>query len=401
MKTILTLTLLLFSTVFSVGAQVAAGNANEEVTPTYVIGEVAAVDSAKKQLKLKTTAAGEFTVLLNEKTKYLQLAPGETSLAKGEPIDLDKVSIGDRVMARGKVSVDEKIVPAGHVIVMKKEDISRKREREREEWRRRGIIGRITAINQQAKEVTLSVRSSDRERPVVVSVPDNIVVRRYAPDSVKFDDAKPSGFGELKLGDVVRARGNSSPDGKRFMSEEVVSGSFRMAGGKITSLSAAEGEIVINNLLTKQPLTIIVTPDSIMRRILPKYAVMLMESGGQANLGGTSAPGADKGPPNSGTRDGEKKDGNSQPPHAAGDNAQEIVDRLPKITFSDLKVGDVILISSTVGSKPSRATAIILAAGAETIINAAQRAQNQAARGGTNTSLGLSSGALDGAIGMP
>ena len=39
------------------------------------------------------------------------------------------------------------------------------------------------------------------------------VIRRYAPDSVKFADAKESTLAEIKVGDQVRARGDKS-DGR-------------------------------------------------------------------------------------------------------------------------------------------------------------------------------------------
>ena len=384
MKFVTALTILLFSFVCGAGArakaQAPASGGNEDVSATYVIGEVVSVDRDGMQLRLKTSA-GQFTVLLGDKTRYLQLAPGEQSLAKGTPITLGDVGVGDRVMARGKVALAQLSVPASYVIVMKKEELSSKREREREEWRRRGIKGRVTAINPQTREVVLAVRSAEGERQVSLAVPDGVPMRRYAPDSVKLADAMPSAFGELKVGDVVRALGDRSADGRRFTPAEIVSGSFRMAGGRITSINAERGEVVINDIITNRPLTIVVTPDSLTRRILPRHASML--------VGGGAAP------------EGKNGAGDGKPAGAPGDETQDIVERLPTITLNDLKVGDMILVSSTVGNSPSRATAIILAAGAETIVNAAQRAQAQAGRGGLSASLGLASSALDGAIGMP
>lgn len=406
MKFVTALAILLFSFVCGAGARAqepapASAAGNEDVSATYVIGEVVSVDRAKMQLQLKTSA-GQFTVLLGDKTRYLQLAPGEQTLSKATAITLEQVGVGDRVMARGKVSVADLTVPAAHVVVMKKEELSRKREREREEWRRRGINGRITAINPQTREVTLTVRSGDGERPVSLAVPDGVPMRRYAPDSVKLADARPSTFGELKVGDVVRALGERSVDGRRFTPAEIVSGSFRMAGGRITSIDTARGEVVINNILTKLPLTVVVTPDSLVRRIMPRHASMLIEGGAKDERGAaTPTPPAGQQAGKGAAPTGENRAGGGQTPGASGDATQDIVERLPTIALSELKVGDMILVSSTVGNSPSRATAIILAAGAETIVNAAQRAQAQAGRGGISASLGLASSALDGAIGMP
>ena len=52
---------------------------------------------------------------------------------------------------------------------------------------------------------------------------------------------------------------------------------------------------------------------------------------------------------------------------ASGD-LTELFQRLPAMTITDLKVGDLILVSSTVGNDPSRVTAIQLAAGVEPLL---------------------------------
>ena len=43
---------------------------------------------------------------------------------------------------------------------------------------------------------------------VVFPVTDKTEMRRYAPDSIKFADAKPSKFTELKVGDQLSALGD-------------------------------------------------------------------------------------------------------------------------------------------------------------------------------------------------
>ena len=57
----------------------------------------------------------------------------------------------------------------------------------------------------------------------VVTTPQT-TFRRYAPDSVKFSDAKPSSMSELKAGDQARVLGDKTGDA--VTAEVVVSGSF-------------------------------------------------------------------------------------------------------------------------------------------------------------------------------
>jgi hypothetical protein len=53
-------------------------------------------------------------------------------------------------------------------------------------------------------------------RSVAVQVAKDTILRRYAPDSVKFDDAKPepaAQFAQLKAGRPVARARNPHPDG--------------------------------------------------------------------------------------------------------------------------------------------------------------------------------------------
>src|SRR5713101_8790331 len=170
------------------GAQ--AGDAN--ITPNGVIGEVRSIDAAAKQMIVKTDAGSLVTVKLGDKTAYLRLAPGEKTLTNATKITFADVGEGDRVWARGKVADDHKSVPALAVVVMTKADIAKKQEAERAEWKRRGILGIISALKPESKEITISSRSLMGQQAVTIPVSDKVEMRRYAPDSMKFGDAKPA-----------------------------------------------------------------------------------------------------------------------------------------------------------------------------------------------------------------
>src|SRR4029079_7735924 len=253
------------------------------ITAKYAIGEVKTIDATAKQLTIKTDAGSMVTVSLTDKTTYKKLAPGEQSLTNATDVTFADLAEGDRVMARGTVSEDRKTVPAIQVIVMTKGDTATKRDSQRLEWRGRGVLGVITALKPESKEITISNRTVAGTQAVVIPVSDNTEMRRYAPDSIKFGDAKPSNFGELKVGDQLRALGERTEDPLRFKPEKVVTGSFRTVGGVVTAVDAATGEIKINELEKKHPLTIVVKNDSVLRR----FSGM----GGPGGPGG-GAPGA-------------------------------------------------------------------------------------------------------------
>ena len=363
------------------------------ISPNRALGEVKVIDAGAKQLTLKTDAGSIVVVSLSDATAYLRVAPGETNLTNATKITFTEVAEGDRVLAMGKTSDDHKLVTARTVIVMTKADIAKKQEAERAEWKRRGVLGIITALKPETKEITITSRAGAGPQALVIPVSDKVEMRRYAPDSIKFSDAKPATFEDLKVGDQLRALGDRDPAGTAFKAEKVVTGSFKTVAGVVTAIDMATGELKINDMQTKQPLTIVIKNDAVLRKFpaAGEGGMMMMmggRPGGQAPAGAGAAQGAG---PGGGTRMG----------GGGGMNMQEVLEKLPTIAIADVKVGDTIIVSSTKGADPSRLTAISLITGADTLLNAF--AARQAHAGGPTTpnpAAGLGSGVQFG-IGLP
>jgi hypothetical protein len=402
-----------------VASTVATSPADPGITANGAIGEVKVIDNGARQLIVKTDAGSLVTVALGEKTVYLRLAPGEKTLTNATKIALGDVGEGDRVWARGKVSDDHKSVPASALIVMNKVDIAKKQEMERAEWKRRGVLGIITALKPETKEITISSRTAAGPQSLNIPVSDKVEMRRYAPDSIKFADAREAKFEELKVGDQLRALGERTADGTAFTPEKVVTGSFKTVAGVITAIDPASGEVKINDLQTKQPLTIVVKQDSVLRKFpAPGEMGGMMMMGRGPGAGGTAAAGqpAAGGPTatasapqaNGGQRGagggptaGSGPGGGMRMGAGGGMNIQDMLERLPTIALAEVKVGDTIIVSSTRGADPARLTAISFIAGADTLLNMlAARQPPAAGQTAPNPAAGLGSGIQFG-IGLP
>jgi len=101
----------------------AAQGSDPNIAAKHAIGEIQSIDAAAKQVTIKTDAGSMVTVVLNDKTTYKKLAPGEQALTNATDVTFADLGQGDRVMARGTVSEDRKTVPALMVIVMTKGDL--------------------------------------------------------------------------------------------------------------------------------------------------------------------------------------------------------------------------------------------------------------------------------------
>ena len=370
------LTLALLS--FTLGLSAMAQNGDPAITATRVFGKITEINAPAGQMTVKTDAGSVVTVKLSEKTTYERMPVGETDRTKAVKIALTDITVGDGVYARGYVAEDKKSVPAQQIIVVSQSDIAKKQEKERLEWRQRGISGIVESLNPQTKEVTITTRTATGPQPVIIPITDKVKMRRYAPDSIKFSDAKKSSFDELKVGDQFRAKGEKSADGTHFTPEEIVTGSFRTIGGSITAVDAATGEIKISDIQSKQPLTVVVRKDSTLKRI-PAEFMQMMAAGGPPKAGG---PGGGAPP-----QGGQQRPAGGQPggapggagpgggPGGGGFDIQRIIDNLPATTLAELKPGEMVLISSTTGADPSKVTAITLVSGVEPIFMMLQARQ--------------------------
>jgi hypothetical protein len=398
-------------------AQTGAG-----ISANRVAGEVTALDTAARTITVKPDGTNTtVAVVVNDATKYYRAKPEALAHAdKLTPADLltiaaTDIAVGDRLVALGKVADDQKSVPARVVIMMTKADHAAKQEHDREEWRRRGLLGVVSALNTATKEITINVRGPQGTTPVVVAATDATQFRRYAPDSVKFSDAKPGTFADLKVGDQLRALGERSADGARFTPEEVVSGSFRTLLGTVTAVDAAHNQLTIKNEQTKQPLVVLISQDSTLRRMPEMMAQMMAQrgqGGGPGMSGGGGRPegqGRPEGAPPAGNaqQGGEgrpQREGGAGGPggmRRGGFDVQAMLERLPQTTLAELKPGDVIIVSSTTGADPTRVTAINVIAGADALLAMMQtRPQQQQQSAGGNVGTGLPAG-LDFGIGLP
>jgi hypothetical protein len=360
-----------------------------------VSGEVTSIDAAAKQFKVKADDGASYIIALQDNTAYLRMPFGEKDQKKAAKIELADVAVGDRLIARGPLAEDTKTVTVRTVIVMTKDDVAKKQQQDHADWQKRGIAGTITSVNPEAKEITVNLHGRDAKSLVIDAGQTSF--RRYAPESVRFADAKASSFTELQVGDTVRALGDKNEDGSRLKAEELVSGSFQTIAGTVISVNTTTGEVQLMDLKTKKPVTVRTNPSSMLRRLEERTAAMLARrmnppadgapgsSGGGAPAGGNmrtlDAPregGAPGGPggPGGGMRGGGNFD------------LQMILERSPQLVLTELKKGDALIVSSTKGADGSSMTAISLVAGVEPFLAAAPRRAGQVDLGSWSLGMG-------------
>lgn len=268
------------------------------------------------------------------------------------------------------------------VILMKRAAIEQKQQQEQEDWQRRGVAGLVKAVDPAGGTLTISTNGKGGVKAMTVHVSKDTVLRRYAPDSVRFNDAKPGALVQMKPGDELRARGNRNADGSELTAEEIVSGSFRNIAGIISSVDRSANEIIVVDPATKKPLRVKITADSELRKLPPQMAQMIAMrlKGPPAQAPGHSGGGRQAAPrPASGEHQALGQSGGAPGAGPKGETShssappdlQQLLSRLPPGKLADLQKGDAVMMVSTEGRNSGAVTAITLLAGVEAILSAA------------------------------
>ncbi len=357
--------------------------ATQQTPLTQKVGAVKSING--NALVLTADGGSEVSVTVASNAKIVQVAPGEKDLKSATPIALTDLQVGDRILVRGRATDDAKAMTAVGIIAMKRTDVEAKKAQDRNDWQTRGIGGLVSAVDPATGTITISTGTGAIAKTVAIHTTKGTVLRRYAPDSVQFDDAKPAPLDAIKPGDQVRARGTKSPDGSEFAADEIVSGTFRNLAGIITAVDTSAQTISLTDLISKKPVVVKITQQTQLREIPAQMAQMIafrLKGAGTGAPGAAGAPGPGSaapagGPPNGGQHSGSPGAGAG----AAGSGAagagggrgdfQQIVNRLPASSLTDFQKGDAVMVVSTQGTDAGGVTAITMLGGVEPILAAA------------------------------
>ena len=237
---------------------------------------------------------------------------------------------------------------------MKSGDIASLHASQSADWQRRGTGGLVKTVSGGAITVTNGAKL------LTVSTTPTTIYRRYAGDSVKFEDAKPSALTAIQPGDQLRVRGVKSPDGSSIAAEEVVSGSFENLAGAISKIDPAAGTVTLKDLATKQTVTVAVTANSDLRHLPPQIAANFAKSHSAAGATGSATPSTAASDPAAGAGAAQGR--------RAGSDLSQLLARLPAQPLAELKPGDAVLIVASHNGDSH--TAVTMLSGVEPILSA-------------------------------
>ena len=345
-----------------------AAAAQAQTQVVRYLGTVTAISG--DTLTVKTDAGQVNTVEVPSTTQLKRIAPGQTDLSKAEALDFSSIATGDRVLVTLDPSATGATPQALRIIAIKQADVAKKQQTEAEQWNQ-GVHGLVKSVDAATGEITVNVRAGAVTKEVTVHTTSSTVLKRYAPGSVRFDQAQPAPITAIQPGDQLWARGTKNSDGTEMAADGIVSGSFLSIAGTILSTDNSASTLTVKDLATKKPVTIRISADAQMRRLDDKVAAFLAarlksgQAGGQG--GGQGAGGAGSGAAGSGAQRSFSQSGGGG---AGRMDLETVLERAPVIQLPNLQKGEAVMIVAT--QDASGVSAVRLLAGVEPLLEAPQ-----------------------------
>lgn len=374
---------------FAIGAPLVRAQA-----PSRFVGTITAISG--DTLTVKTDAGDVHQVQIPSTAALKRIAPGQKDLSTADTIQFSDLATGDRVLVKLDPDATGTTPQALQVVAVKQADVAMKQQKDREDWQRNGVGGLVKSVDAASGVITVTSGAGATAKTVTVHTSKTTMLKRYAPGSVRFDEAQPAPIDAIQVGDQLRARGEKNADGTEITATEVVSGSFRNISGTITAIDTGASTFTVKDLITKKSVTIKVAGEAQMRRLPDMMAKAIAArlkggAGGGAATADASSETVNAHPQNGAAgmqqRPGSGQQGNGQggtPQNGAqggwqGRSAgtgdmQQMLSRAPAIKLTDLQKDEAVMLVSTQGT--SEVTVITLLAGVEPLLEAPAASQN-------------------------
>ena len=325
-------------------------------------------------LTVKTDSGESHQVQVPGSAALKRISPGQKDLNTAETIQVGDLATGDRVLVKLDPNATGATPQALQIVAVKHTDITQRQQQELADWQHNGVGGLVKSVDAGAGTVVLTSGAGPTAKTVTVHTDKSTVVKRYAPNSVRFSDAQPAALEAVKPGDQIRARGKKNADGTEIDATEVVSGSFRNISGTVSSMDAANSTVTVKDLATKKNVTVHISPDTEMRRLPEMMARMIAArlkgtspAGGGAPAMAAHPQGAPQGAP-------QGFQGGNGAGHRGNGDMEQVLERAPAIKIADLQKGAALRLVATEGA--TDVTAIKLLAGVEPLLESPEASRN-------------------------
>lgn len=399
-----------------------------------ITGTITAADPSAHVITVKEDKTGTaYTVELANTKSLRKVDPVTLDLKNATRITADDLMVGDRVQVFAvKAEDNPNAFAARGIILISARELQSVHQEQAAAWQHatRGVVTQVEADG----KLVISQRTPEGPKTITVDA-KNATLTRYSAENPKVPAA--SQLADIQVGDQVRVIGDASADGSTIVGQKVYSSPLRMLVCTVSAVSPDGKQLTVKNLQDKQAVTVTFNDDSAVRKLPPMMAMALARrlnpaagtAGGSSGGAGSEnsgsaghAPAAVNQSDSSGGNSGGWRDGRGGSAAQAGGapgggepgagggsgggmrpgagmrsgDLSQMLERVPKISATDLKPGDAVMVAGIpISNDKSHLLATTVVAGVEPIFQSASPRQMQSLG-----DWGLGAGA-GGADGMP
>ena len=179
--------------------------------PSRFLGTITAISG--NTLTVKTDTDGERQVGVPSSAAIKRISPGQKDLSNADTLQFSDLEAGDRVLVKLDPASPGPPAQALQIVAVKQADLVKKQEQEREDWQKRGVSGLVKSVDPANGALVLISGTGAAAKSITVHTTKATILKRYAPNSVRFDEAKPAPIDAIHPGDQLRARGTKNDAG--------------------------------------------------------------------------------------------------------------------------------------------------------------------------------------------
>ena len=214
------------------------------------VGTVTAING--DSLTVKTDAGEVHQVQVPATAVLKRIAPGQKDLSTAETIQLTDVAIGDRVLVKLDPDAPGPPPQVAQLIAMKQSDVAQKQQKEpgglaAQRCRRLGKERR-----RHCGVVVLTSGAGPTAKTVTVHITKTTVLKRYAPNSIRYADAQPAPLDACEWATNSARADRRTQMERRLPRMKWYRAASRNISGTVISIDATASTLTVKDLITKK-----------------------------------------------------------------------------------------------------------------------------------------------------
>ena len=233
-----------------------------------IAGQVFFTDVVDHTISIKTDSGDLLNVSYDSATSFLVAESESPKDGRANRIAPEELNNGDRLCVETSEPLVVTVTPRRKIEAQQREELA--------EWQSDSAYGVVTAVDRQARRITLEVSAGDKTTNHSFDVSPTAAYWIIPRDSIRLSEAVAGSLDRVAAGDALYIRGTKGDAGQNFVANLLVTGGFRSYAATIESMETLNELLHVRLVLSGNRRTVHIGLGDF-------YGVGTVESGGAAS----------------------------------------------------------------------------------------------------------------------